>query len=78
MYKVYLQQYGHTKMNRLDCIEPHKFKIGYVINTLPGHSGSPVIFEENIIALHSAAGVNNNIGRIMTFNLLGDLETWGK
>lgn len=29
-----------------------RFKIGYGVSTYPGHSGSPVVVEDAIIAIH--------------------------
>jgi V8-like Glu-specific endopeptidase len=54
--QIYLQQYGLSRKHRIISIQPHKFKIGYAITTLSGHSGSPVVAEDNIIAIHIGGG----------------------
>jgi V8-like Glu-specific endopeptidase len=36
--------------------EPSHSKIGYAISTLPGQSGSPIIFDQKIIAIHNGGG----------------------
>jgi V8-like Glu-specific endopeptidase len=54
-----LQQYGLARKDRIVFIQEESLKIGYAITTLPGHSGSPVFIEENIIAIHIGGGMKN-------------------
>jgi V8-like Glu-specific endopeptidase len=54
--KRLLYQYGLSRKKKIISIDHENCKIKYAISTLPGQSGSPVIFGENIIALHTGSG----------------------
>jgi hypothetical protein len=56
-------------------------KIENAINAFKGYNGSPVFSGENVIALHNVGGMHKdvwNIGRLITFDLIDNLEGWGK
>jgi hypothetical protein len=68
-------------MNRVSVIDYKSFKIGFAISTRVGHSGCPIIADGRIIAIHNGGGKKDdkfNVGRLVTFDLVGDLEEWGK
>jgi V8-like Glu-specific endopeptidase len=73
-----MQQYGLARKNRIISIE-QSYKMSYSISTLPGHSGSPLLAEGNIIGIHNGRGVkseNYNVGRAITFRAIDNLEIW--
>lgn len=54
-------------------IAPELYRIEYAITTLKGHSGCPIITDNQIFALHNGAGVEDkefNVGRLFTQDLL--------
>jgi V8-like Glu-specific endopeptidase len=74
-----LNQYGMARKDRIVAIDPASFKIGYSISTLPGQSGSPVIAEGSIVAVHNGGGMGKdefNIGRLFDAEMIVMLKIW--
>ena len=81
--KLKLFQYGLTLPNSIVEVDPSEFKITYDVSTLGGESGCPVVVDNQIIAIHTgeeskAGQKNSNIGRVITPDLLGNVEGWRK
>jgi hypothetical protein len=79
--KFVLRQYGLARENRIKSITPETFTIAYAVSTLPGQSGTAVCTRDRIIAIHCGGGKKDeefNVGRIITPELLSDLERWVK
>jgi hypothetical protein len=51
-------------------------RIAYTISTLAGQSGCPLVSDNQVIGLHLAAGQSANIGRLITAEVIEDLEKW--
>jgi V8-like Glu-specific endopeptidase len=74
-----IEQYGLTRKNRIVSVETKKRKISYSISTLPGQSGSPIVTNEKIVALHSGGGMDEyNVGRLITHDLVKDIRNWSE
>lgn len=74
-----LHQYGLARTNRIISIRPQQSEITYALSTLPGHSGSPVIANGRIVAIHNGGGRKDeqfNVGRLVTYDFLHRLEEW--
>lgn len=54
--KFRMKQYGLSRQNRIISYEPDRHKICYQISTLGGQSGSALIVDETIIAIHNGSG----------------------
>ncbi len=65
-------QYGLSREGKVDSVDYESGAIKYIISTLPGQSGCPVINEVNIIGIHLGSKINNayNIGRLITFDVI--------
>jgi V8-like Glu-specific endopeptidase len=53
--------------------------ITYSISTLPGQSGCPIIFNNEIIGLHLGAGKStqfSNMGILITADVIANLLEW--
>lgn len=58
-------------------IDPVRFKLGYGISTLPGQSGSPVVADNAIVAVHVGGDVAQfNVGRIIDTELIVNVSKW--
>ena len=76
-----LFQYGLTLSDSIVEVQPAEFKITYAVSTLGGQSGCPVVVDDQIIAIHTGANreqENSNIGRLITSDLMRNVEQWGK
>jgi hypothetical protein len=73
--------FGLPTKNSLSIIEAYSFKlglnIGNIAQTLRGCSGSPAFSEDSIIAILNGELHKEVTGRIITFNMVDDLESWG-
>ena len=53
-----------------------------MISTSGGHSGCPIVSDQGIVAIHVGSakkiGDNYNIGRLITFDLINNLQIWQK
>ncbi len=52
-----------------------------MISTSGGHSGCPVVSDQGIVAIHigsNTKGDNYNIGRLITLDLINNLQKWSK
>lgn len=62
-------------------MDQKEYKIGYEVNTRPGQSGCPVILDKKIIGIHNGGGKrgeNFNIGRLVTCDLVENINKWCK
>jgi hypothetical protein len=53
--------------------------MGYGLSTVPGESGTPVCVNEEIIAIHTGSGRDNeqfNVGRVVTADMIINLNKW--
>lgn len=82
-----LYQYGLELQDRVVLVMPSQFKIGYGISTLAGESGSPVVVDDAIIAVHVGGSnfggkkddeVEFNVGRTVDTTLITNLKRWAK
>jgi V8-like Glu-specific endopeptidase len=55
------------------------------MTTFSGQSGSPVIYDEKIIAVHIKSGKSDgkgrflyNVGRLLTLDVIANLQKWAK
>ena len=72
-----MYQYGLARKGRITVVDGVEFKMGYGISTLPGQSGSPVVVEDAIIAVHVGGDkAQFNVGRIVDTSLLDSLCNW--
>ena len=76
--KFKLNQYGLARQNRAAVIASLQFNIGYGISTVPGQSGSPVVDDNSIIAVHvgGADAKQFNLGRIIDEGLIKRTAEW--
>jgi hypothetical protein len=74
--------FGLLTKNRLSIIEAYSFKlvlnIENIAQILRGCSGSPAFSEDSIIAILNGGLHKEDTGRIITFNMVDDLQSWGE
>ena len=77
--RLKLFQYGLSLPDSIIEFNPAEFKITYVVSTLGGQSGCPIVVDNQIIAIHTGANKkeeNSNIGRVVTSDLVKNVEQW--
>ncbi len=76
-----MKQYGLTSKKKVLEVQPNRGKIKYMISTQIGQSGSPVVSDKGIVAIHAGAGKhdnNYNMGRLITLDVIVNLQKWRK
>ncbi len=64
-----MNQYGDSKQDYVTEAKPSERKIKYMMSTLTGQSGSPIVSQRGIIGVHLGSGKigeNYNVGRLNT------------